>query len=78
MAKAKTTTTVTSLKFHRLNDQVKLPIFSTKQSACFDIYANLITDDIVQYFSIVSKIVILYDIAQYNIIHRFDFFVFCY
>ena len=51
MAKAKTTTTVTSLKFHRLNDQVKLPIFSTKQSACFDIYANLITDDIVQYFN---------------------------
>ena len=51
MAKAKTTTTITSLKFHRLNEQVQLPVFSTKQSACFDIYANLINSDSIQYFN---------------------------
>ena len=58
MAKAKTTTIIkenykpqASLKFHRLNDQVQLPVFSTKQSACFDIYANLINGDQVQYFN---------------------------
>ena len=56
--KTKTTTPIkanfkphTSLKFHRLNEQVQLPVFSTKQSACFDIYANLINQDSVQYYN---------------------------
>ena len=39
------------LKFYRTNKAAQLPVFATKQSACFDIYANLINGDQVQYFN---------------------------
>ena len=38
----------TSLKFYKLNEQAQLPVFATKQSACFDMYANLVRDENVQ------------------------------
>jgi len=41
---------ITSLKFYKTNEQAQLPVFSTKQSACFDLYANLIEGEIVQYY----------------------------
>ena len=44
----------TSLKFYKLNEQAQLPVFATKQSACFDLYANLITDENVQYYGAIQ------------------------
>ena len=44
----------TSLKFYKLNEQAQLPVFSTKQSACFDFYANLILNETVTYYQAVS------------------------
>ena len=44
----------TSLKFYKLNEQVQLPVFSTEQSACFDLYANLVLDETVMYYQAVS------------------------
>ena len=44
----------TSLKFYKLNEQAQLPVFATKQSACFDLYANLIVDKTVQYYGAIQ------------------------
>ena len=41
---------ITSLKFYKTNEQAQLPVFATKQSACFDMYANLIEGEIIQYY----------------------------
>ena len=49
-----TTNTSTSLKFYRLNEQAILPTFATKQSACFDLYANLINGEEVQYYQAIA------------------------
>ena len=38
------------LKFFKMNTEVQLPVFATKQSACFDMYANLIEGEIIQYY----------------------------
>ena len=38
------------LKFFKLNDKVQLPTFATRESACFDLYANLVNNEILQYF----------------------------
>ena len=65
MSKAKTkspsTTTVSktsnlteTLKFYRLNEKAQLPAFSTQQSACFDIHANLIDGEEIQYYQSIS------------------------
>ena len=42
---------ITSLKFYKLNEQSQLPAFATKQSACFDLYANLVVNENVQYYN---------------------------
>ena len=42
------------LKFFRLNDQVQLPTFATKESACFDLYANLVMGEEVQYYQAIA------------------------
>ena len=47
-------TEITSLKFYKLNEQAQLPVFATKQSACFDLYANLIVDGTVQYYGAIQ------------------------
>ena len=44
----------TSLKFYKLNEQAQLPVFATKQSACFDLYANLIVDETAQYYGAIQ------------------------
>jgi len=44
----------TSLKFYKLNEQAQLPVFATKQSACFDLYANLIVEGTVQYYGAIQ------------------------
>ena len=65
MSKAKTkspsTTTVSKtsniaekLKFYRLNEKAQIPVFSTKQSACFDIHANLIDGGEIEYYQAIS------------------------
>jgi len=65
MSKAKTkspsTTTISktsnlteTLKFYRLNENTQLPVFSTKQSACFDIHANLINGEEIEYYQAIS------------------------
>ena len=65
MSKAKTkspsTTTVSktsnlaeTLKFYRLNEKAQLPVFSTEQSACFDIHANLIDGGEIEYYQAIS------------------------
>ena len=45
---------ITSLKFYKTNEQAQLPVFATKQSACFDLYANLIADENVQYYGAIQ------------------------
>ena len=45
---------ITSLKFYKLNEQAQLPVFATKQSACFDLYVNLIVDENVQYYGAIQ------------------------
>ena len=45
---------VTSLKFYRTNEKAQLPTFSTEQSACFDLHANLIEGGEVQYYQAIS------------------------
>ena len=45
---------ITSLKFYKTNEQAQLPVFATKQSACFDLYANLILDETVLYYQSVT------------------------
>ena len=65
MSKAKTkspsTTTISktsnlteTLKFYRLNENAQIPVFSTKQSACFDIHASLIDGENIQYYQAIS------------------------
>tara|TARA_Y100000034_G_scaffold53321_1_gene65469 strand:- start:517 stop:1101 length:585 start_codon:yes stop_codon:yes gene_type:complete len=65
MSKAKTkspsTTTVSktsnlaeTLKFYRLNESAQIPAFSTKQSACFDLNANLIDGEDIQYYQAIA------------------------
>ena len=65
MSKAKTkspsTTTISktsnlteTLKFYRLNENAQIPVFSTKQSACFDIHANLIDGEQIEYYQAIS------------------------
>ena len=44
-----------NLNFYKLNKQVQIPSFSTRESACFDIGANLIEGDNVQYFGAVQN-----------------------
>jgi len=45
---------ITSLKFYKTNEQAQLPVFATEQSACFDMYANLIMDETAQYYGAVQ------------------------
>ena len=45
---------ITSLKFYKTNEQALLPVFATKQSACFDLYANLVSDENVQYYGAIQ------------------------
>ena len=45
---------ITSLKFYKTNEQAQLPVFSTEQSACFDMFANLILDETVKYYQPLS------------------------
>ena len=49
-----TTNKVTSLKFYRTTESAILPTFATKQSACFDLYANLINGEVLQYYQAIS------------------------
>ena len=42
------------LKFFKLNDTVQLPTFATRESACFDICANMIEGGEVQYYQAIS------------------------
>ena len=49
-----TTNKVTSLKFYRTTESAILPTFATKQSACFDLYANLINGEHVQYYQAIA------------------------
>ena len=60
--KTKTSTTTLSkspmnvekLKFFRTNETIQLPVFSTDQAACFDIYANLLEGEQVQYYQAIA------------------------
>ena len=42
------------LKFFKLNDQAQLPTFATKESACFDLHANLIDGEEIEYYQAIS------------------------
>jgi dUTP pyrophosphatase len=60
--KTKTSTTTLSkspmnvekLKFFRTNETAQLPVFSTDQAACFDIYANLLEGEQVQHYQAIA------------------------
>ena len=43
-----------TVKFFKLNDKVQLPTFATKQSACFDLHANLLEGEEIQYYQAIS------------------------
>ena len=43
------------LKFFKVNTEVQLPAFATRESACFDIYANIIKDDNILYYGSVQN-----------------------
>jgi dUTP pyrophosphatase len=45
---------VEKLKFFRTNETIQLPVFSTDQAACFDIYANLLEGEQVQYYQAIA------------------------
>ena len=45
---------ITSLKFYKTNEQAQLPVFATEQSACFDMYANLIMDESALYYGAIQ------------------------
>ena len=49
-----TTNKVTSLKFYKTNEEAQLPTFATDKSACFDLYANLINGEEVQYYQAIA------------------------
>jgi len=42
------------LKFFKLNDTVQLPTFATRDSACFDICANLVDGEEIEYYQAIS------------------------
>lgn len=42
------------LKFFKLNDTVQIPTFATRESACFDIHANLVEGGEIQYYQAIS------------------------
>ena len=42
------------LKFFKLNDKVQLPTFATRESACFDLHANLLESEEIQYYKVIS------------------------
>ncbi|SVD51360.1 uncharacterized protein METZ01_LOCUS404214, partial [marine metagenome] len=42
------------LKFFKLNDTVQLPAFATRESACFDICANLLEGEEIEYYQAIS------------------------
>ena len=42
------------LKFFKLNETVQLPTFATKQSACFDLHANLLEGEEIEYYQAIS------------------------
>jgi dUTP pyrophosphatase len=48
---SKSPMTKESLKFFKLNESVELPIFATDHAACFDIHANIIEGEDIQYCS---------------------------
>ena len=43
------------VSFFKLNKEAQLPTFATKNSACFDIYANLVSDASVEYYGSVQN-----------------------
>ena len=43
------------LKFFKMNTEVQLPVFATRESACFDIYANIVKDDNIEYYGSVKN-----------------------
>jgi len=43
------------LKFFKINTEVQLPVFATRESACFDIYANIVKDDNIEYYGSVQN-----------------------
>ena len=45
---------VEKLKFYKLNEQAQLPAFSTKESACFDLHANLLEGGEIEYYQAIS------------------------
>ena len=45
---------VETLKFYKLNEQAQIPAFSTEQSACFDLHANLIDGEEIEYYQAIS------------------------
>ena len=42
------------LKFFKLNEQAQLPTFATKESACFDLHANLVENGEIEYYQAIS------------------------
>ena len=44
----------TTLKFYRTNEKARLPVFSTEQSACFDLHANLVESENIEYYQAIS------------------------
>ena len=42
------------LKFFKLNDKAQLPTFATRESACFDLHANLLEGEEIQYYQAIS------------------------
>ena len=44
----------TTLKFYRTNEKARLPVFSTEQSACFDLHANLVESEDIEYYQAIS------------------------
>ena len=44
----------TTLKFYRTNEKARLPVFSTEQSACFDLHANLVENGEIEYYQAIS------------------------
>ena len=46
---------VETLKFYKLNEQAQIPAFSTEQSACFDLHANLLNSEEIQYYQAISS-----------------------
>ena len=51
---SKSEMSVEKLKFYKLNEQAQLPAFSTEQSACFDLHANLLEGEEIEYYQAIS------------------------